>query len=287
MQEALDNILEKKKLTTVIIAHRLSTIRNCDIINVLVYGDLMESGTHDELMEKGGYYKKLVEKQDGTNSESNSALSSRSNSAADLKGLADDETQGTSNHMEGIPHISFRNVKFAYPTRPKKIIFDGFNLDIEQGSTVALVGPSGTYVSFLLPHAAHGHRVCCILSHMPLLLTLQGGGKSTTVGLLERFYDPIEGAIEYQGYYLRGLNVHWYRDQIGYVGQEPTLCECRSWEDIYVFLEQLQSLTRFSVLSFFVQSTIQLQITLHTDALVRHGKKSKKLRGKPTLWILS
>jgi len=145
VQEALDNILEKKRLTTVVIAHRLSTIRNCDIINVLVYGELLETGTHDELMEKGGYYKKLVEKQDGSksNSESNSAVSSRNNSSADLKGLAEGETQTTSTTIEGVPHLSFRNVKFAYPTRPKKIIFDGFNLDIEQGSTVALVGPSG------------------------------------------------------------------------------------------------------------------------------------------------
>jgi len=161
VQEALDNILETKKLTTVIIAHRLSTIRNCDIINVLVYGELLESGTHDELMEKGGYYKKLVEKQDGTknNSESNSALSSRNNSAVDLKGLAEGETQTTCNHMEGIPHISFRNVKFAYPTRPKKIIFDGFNLDIDQGSTVALVGPSGTLL--IIARSAR----TCILPH--------------------------------------------------------------------------------------------------------------------------
>lgn len=150
VQEALDNILDKKKLTTVIIAHRLSTIRNCDIINVLVYGELLESGTHEELMEKGGYYKKLVEKQDGTknNSESNSAISSRNNSSNDLVGLSKANETSTlpTDGFPGVPHIQFRNVKFAYPTRPKKLIFDGFNLDIEQGSTVALVGPSGESV---------------------------------------------------------------------------------------------------------------------------------------------
>lgn len=145
VQEALDNILAKKKLTTVVIAHRLSTIRNCDIINVLVYGELLESGTHDELMGKGGYYKKLVDKQDGSNnnSGSSSAASSRNNSSTDLKGLAEGPNTAA---IEGIPHLSFRNVKFAYPTRPKKIIFDSFNLDIERGSTVALVGPSGTVI---------------------------------------------------------------------------------------------------------------------------------------------
>jgi ABC-type multidrug transport system fused ATPase/permease subunit len=53
---------------------------------------------------------------------------------------------------------------------------------------------------------------CCIIT-----------GKSTTVGLIERFYDPVSGAIEYQGNDIKSLNVGWYRDQIGYVGQEPVL----------------------------------------------------------------
>jgi len=41
--------------------------------------------------------------------------------------------------------------------------------------------------------------------------------------MIERFYDPASGSVEYQGHDLKSLNVHWYRDQIGYVGQEPTL----------------------------------------------------------------
>jgi ABC-type multidrug transport system fused ATPase/permease subunit len=48
-------------------------------------------------------------------------------------------------------------------------------------------------------------------------------GKSTTVGLIERFYDPVSGSVEYLGTDVRDLNVGWYREQIGYVGQEPTL----------------------------------------------------------------
>ncbi len=50
-----------------------------------------------------------------------------------------------------------------------------------------------------------------------------GGGKSTTIGLIERFYDPDEGSIEFEGYDLKQLNLQWYRDQIGIVSQEPTL----------------------------------------------------------------
>jgi ABC-type multidrug transport system fused ATPase/permease subunit len=50
-----------------------------------------------------------------------------------------------------------------------------------------------------------------------------GQGKSTIVGLIERFYDPTDGAVMYLGNDIKSLNVSWYRDQIGYVGQEPTL----------------------------------------------------------------
>ena len=50
-----------------------------------------------------------------------------------------------------------------------------------------------------------------------------GGGKSTTVGLIERFYDPDEGSVEFEGVDIRELNLEWYRDQISIVSQEPTL----------------------------------------------------------------
>ena len=41
--------------------------------------------------------------------------------------------------------LSFKNVRFAYPTRPYKYVLDGFSLDLCEGQTVALVGPSGKY----------------------------------------------------------------------------------------------------------------------------------------------
>ena len=88
--------------------------------------------------------------------------------------------------------VRFRNVSFAYPTRPDNPVFNNFNLEIKAGTTVALVGPSG-------------------------------GGKSTTVGLVERFYDPQHGTISLNGIDLKLINVHYLRSVIGYVGQEPTL----------------------------------------------------------------
>jgi subfamily B ATP-binding cassette protein MsbA len=57
VQEALDHLMEGK--TTFVIAHRLSTIRHADRIVVLKNGYLVETGTHDELIEKEGEYKKL------------------------------------------------------------------------------------------------------------------------------------------------------------------------------------------------------------------------------------
>ena len=63
VQSAINNIIKKKNITSVIIAHRLSTIRNADIIIFLDKGRIVESGTHDELIALDGEYKKLVQKQ--------------------------------------------------------------------------------------------------------------------------------------------------------------------------------------------------------------------------------
>lgn len=48
---------------TVIIAHRLSTIRKADVINVMEHGRLVESGSHEELLERKGRYFELVQAQ--------------------------------------------------------------------------------------------------------------------------------------------------------------------------------------------------------------------------------
>jgi ATP-binding cassette subfamily B (MDR/TAP) protein 1 len=89
-------------------------------------------------------------------------------------------------------NIRFQDVKFAYPSRMEATIFNGFTLDIPAGKTVALVGSSG-------------------------------GGKSTVVQLIERFYDVDEGSISLDGMDIRTLNVKWLRSQIGLVSQEPKL----------------------------------------------------------------
>lgn len=62
VQQALEQLMRDR--TTLVIAHRLSTIRNADLICVLHEGRIVEQGTHDTLIKKGGYYSRLVEMQD-------------------------------------------------------------------------------------------------------------------------------------------------------------------------------------------------------------------------------
>lgn len=191
VQDALDNVLAEHKRTTIVIAHRLSTVRNADVIAVIANGTVVELGNHEELMKSDiGEYRNLVTKQ--LDKSSSSAGSSRTNSYNDLSKLDSTVMYATEEKIDTPVHFSFQNVQFAYPTRPGKPVLDKFHLNIHQGETMALVGPSG-------------------------------GGKSTVVSLVERFYDPNQGSIEYSGTDIRELNPKWYRDQIGYVGQEPTL----------------------------------------------------------------
>ena len=61
IQKAMDNLMEGR--TSFIIAHRLSTIKNADLILVMNHGDIVEQGTHEELLAKGGFYSDLYNSQ--------------------------------------------------------------------------------------------------------------------------------------------------------------------------------------------------------------------------------
>ena len=61
VQKAMDKLTEGR--TSFIIAHRLSTIKNADLILVMNEGNIIEQGTHDELMKQGGFYEKLYNSQ--------------------------------------------------------------------------------------------------------------------------------------------------------------------------------------------------------------------------------
>ncbi|KAH9238612.1 hypothetical protein K456DRAFT_1746635 [Colletotrichum gloeosporioides 23] len=97
--------------------------------------------------------------------------------------------------------LEFRDVHFRYPTRPEQPVLRGLNLSIHPGQYVALVGASGC-------------------------------GKSTTIALLERFYDPLSGGIYIDGKEISSLNVNQYRSFIALVSQEPTLYQGTIKENI-------------------------------------------------------
>lgn len=98
-------------------------------------------------------------------------------------------------------NIRFENVFFTYPNRPDITILQGFNLEVRQGETNALVGTSGC-------------------------------GKSTTIALLLRFYDADSGVIYLDGNDIRKLNIKWLRSKIGLVSQEPILFNMSIYENI-------------------------------------------------------
>eukprot|EP00986_Skeletonema_menzelii_P013069 scaffold7403_cov132-Skeletonema_menzelii.AAC.5 len=93
-------------------------------------------------------------------------------------------------HLDG--RIEFRNVSFAYPSRPNSEVLRDFSLVIPQNTTAALVGSSGA-------------------------------GKSTIVSLLQRFYDATSGTIMIDGHDITDLKLACLRHNIGYVEQEPQL----------------------------------------------------------------
>jgi len=62
VQDAIDNLMQER--TSLVIAHRLSTVRHANLILVLQKGNVVERGTHDELLAAGGFYKRLVEMQE-------------------------------------------------------------------------------------------------------------------------------------------------------------------------------------------------------------------------------
>ena len=62
-QKHVSDSLEALKCTRIVVAHRLSTIRNCDRILVPDQGGIIEDGTYDQLIQQGGFFAELVDRQ--------------------------------------------------------------------------------------------------------------------------------------------------------------------------------------------------------------------------------
>eukprot|EP00658_Telonema_sp_P-2_P038183 TRINITY_DN2743_c0_g1_i3.p1 TRINITY_DN2743_c0_g1~~TRINITY_DN2743_c0_g1_i3.p1 ORF type:complete len:280 (-),score=69.28 TRINITY_DN2743_c0_g1_i3:144-983(-) len=108
--------------------------------------------------------------------------------------------------------IDFKDVHFAYPTRPEAPIYAGLNLTVQPSKCTCIVGASGS-------------------------------GKSTLAYLLMKLYGANEGSVLVDGHPIDEVDTTWLRSKVGYVGQEPVLfggtvaqnilygCNERQWDD--------------------------------------------------------
>ncbi|GLU09935.1 hypothetical protein SLE2022_267700 [Rubroshorea leprosula] len=102
---------------------------------------------------------------------------------------------GTSNgrKLEKITgRIEIRKVDFSYPSRPDTVVLRQFSLEVKPGTSIGLVGKSGC-------------------------------GKSTVIGLIQRFYDVESGSVRVDGVDIRELDIQWYRKHTALVSQEPVI----------------------------------------------------------------
>ncbi|KAI9196906.1 hypothetical protein LWI28_028001 [Acer negundo] len=142
--------------------------------------------------------------------------------AYDVNGLKLDDIQGD---------IELRDVGFSYPARPDEQILNGFSLSISSGTTAALVGQSG-------------------------------GGKSTVISLIERFYDPQAGEVLIDGVNLKEFQLKWIRDKIGLVSQEPVLFACSIKDNIAygkdgATIEEIKAATELANADSFIKNLPQ------------------------------
>lgn len=119
------------------------------------------------------------------------------------------EVLDTESHVRDLPgagpapsfagEIEFANVKFGYV--PEHLVFEGLSLKAAPGQFVALVGPTGS-------------------------------GKSTLIGMVARFYDPISGEVRIDGQDIRNFTLRSLRQQISFVLQETLLFHAPVWQNI-------------------------------------------------------
>lgn len=114
--------------------------------------------------------------------------------------------------------IELRSVEFFYVTRPEKRVLQGVDLHLKPNTVTALVGKSG-------------------------------GGKSTIVHLLLRFYEPSKGGIYLDGVPLSSINVMDFRKQVGFVAQDTQLFAQSIHENLVYGLPKKEQITREEVVA--------------------------------------
>ncbi|PWN47942.1 P-loop containing nucleoside triphosphate hydrolase protein [Violaceomyces palustris] len=148
----------------------------------------------------------------------------------------------------GEKDIVLSGVEMFYPERKEKAAITGLNLHIKQGQSVAFCGTSG-------------------------------GGKSTILSLLERFYEPSQGSIAYGGKDIRDIPIREWRSKIGLVSQDPVLYNgsirwniaLGALDPESVTMEEIESVCREACILDFIRSLPQ---GFETDIGLRGGRLS-------------
>ncbi|KAK1966143.1 ABC transporter [Colletotrichum sublineola] len=102
---------------------------------------------------------------------------------------------------ETVGVVDLENIIFEYPTRPGVTVLNNYSLHVPAGKVTALVGTSGS-------------------------------GKSTIIGLIERWYNPKSGIIKLDGVPIEKLNLNWLRKNVRLVQQEPVLFQGTVFDNI-------------------------------------------------------
>ena len=112
-------------------------------------------------------------------------------------------------------NLTLKDVHFTYPTKAGVIALKGINIEIKEDGNrfIALVGESGS-------------------------------GKSTVVQMMERFYDPQQGQVLFNGKDVRDLENNWYRRMVSIVQQEPRLFEGTVAENIFYGMDEVKTMSK-------------------------------------------
>ncbi|CAL1360090.1 unnamed protein product [Linum trigynum] len=162
--------------------------------------------------------------------------------------------------------IEFENISFHYPSRESVQVLQHVNLTVHPGEVIAIVG-------------------------------LSGSGKSTLVNLLLRLYEPTSGQILIDGIPLQELDIRWFRERIGYVGQEPKLFRMDLSSNISygcpgdVTQEEIEHAAKEAYAHDFISSLPDGYKTIVDDDLLSGGQKqriaiARAILRDPTILIL-
>ncbi|KAJ3170927.1 ATP-binding cassette, sub-B (MDR TAP), member 4 [Geranomyces variabilis] len=142
-----------------------------------------------------------------------------------------------------------REVEFAYPARQDAQILKGLNLEMHAGKVIALVGASGC-------------------------------GKSTVMGLLQRFYDVNAGVTSVEGYNVKQWNLPYLREQLAVVSQEPslfigTIAENIAYSKPEATLEEIQNAATIANIHTFITNLPEQYRTSVTSSQLSGGQKQR------------